>query len=732
MKNPFKKFPFVAQHDAMDCGPACLAMISQYYCKKHSLQYLRQQSYLSRDGVSMLGLSQAADTIGLDNMGLRTDINDIIKNEIYPSILFWENCHFVVLYDVKKSLFSHRRKFCLADPSAGFFNVSQEDFAQRWYCQREQGILLALEPNEKFYQLCDSNTEKIRFSQIIAKYIKPHVGTLLKLAFCMAAGSILTLALPVLAQILIDEGVSAKDINAVTLVLVAQIAIFAGATMVDILRNFLALRIGTKINVSIVSDFFRKMLRLPMGFFDTKFLGDFHQRIHDHDRIEYFLTSQSFTTFFSMVNFAIYFVVLFGYGVKILMAYLALSALSVVWSSYFMRRREIIDFLRFRSSALNQECINEMVNGIQDIKLNNLEDQKIDKWEAIQSETFGINNKALSLDQMQMTGFDFINNAKNLIVTYLAALSVIDGTLTIGGMMSISYIIGQLNSPINQMVSFFRTAQDARLSMERLSEVQTMQEEHAIQVQSANNDEKFQGIELKDVSFQYEGPSSPFALNDVSIRIPRGKTTAIVGASGSGKTTLMKLLLNFYPPTNGKIIVDGIDLQSLAPSQWRQKCGTVLQDGYIFSDSIARNITAALPIDNQKLKRAIEFASIKTLPQKENTMIGAMGNGMSGGQRQRILIARAIYKNPDYIFFDEATSALDTANENTIQKNIHKVFSGKTVVVIAHRLSTIKDADQIIVLNNGKVSEQGTHNSLLQQKGVYYNLVKNQLEMQNG
>lgn len=734
MKNLLKRTPFVAQHDTMDCGPACLAMISQYYGKCHTLQFLRDNAYLTREGVSLVGLTDAANSIGFDSAALKVTIEELDKKEIYPSILYWNASHFVVLFSITHSLLNGHRTFHIADPSVGLIDVTEENLRNSWVGDDGKGVLFVPMPTARFFEMAQEKEDSSDYRYLFS-YFTPYVKNFAKLAICLAASCILTLIFPFLTQALIDNGVTEGNTSVVTMILIAQLSVYMGSAIIEVVRNWIVLYIGARINIDIISDFFTKIMKLPFRFFDTKFTGDFYQRVQDHARIEQFLTSQTLTTLFSIASFSVFFVVLLNYDLYILCVYLSLTIVSVVWSRYFLQKREMLDYFRFKNNAQNQEAISEMIYGIQDVKLNDFEEFKIGKWRKIQIETFGVNLKTLKIDQFQLTGFEFINQVKNILVSYIAAQSVIDGNMTLGGMMTVSYIIGQMNSPVSQLVSFFRSFQDARISMRRLAEVQNMAEE-------GENSDKLspmpspRDIKLQSLSFQYEGPSSPFVLHDVNIYIPAGKMTAIVGSSGSGKTTLMRLLLKFYEPSMGSVLVEGIPLLNISPKEWRNQCGVVMQDGYIFSETIARNIaTSEESIDRNRLEEALKIANIKdyvdSLPQKENTMIGSMGNGISGGQRQRLLIARAVYKRPNYIFFDEATSSLDTENENLIQKRLKDFFKDRTVVVIAHRLSTVKNADQIIVLQEGRVVEIGSHQQLIKSNGAYYRLVKNQIELEN-
>ena len=573
-------------------------------------------------------------------------------------------------------------------------------------------------------------------------YLKPYKNQMLQLFMFLLLGTLTTLVFPVLTQKLIDDGVNKKDLSVISYILLAQLFFFFGNIIFGIFRNWIMLVVGTKINIQIISDFLKKLLKLPIKFFDTKLMGDFNQRIQDHERIEDFLTSQSLITLFSVITFSVFFGVLWYYDFRILAVYIVLTVISIAWSLYWMRKRKILDYFRFQQRSENQESIYEIINGVSEMKLNQFEDFKRREWEQIQQKLFKINIRILKLDQIQLSGFEFMNQLKNIVVTFLAASFVVKGNMTLGALLSVSYIIGQMNSPVSQLISFFRSLQDAKLSLARLNEVQNHPEEEqenqlpllSPKYMQKNGIEK--GIYFKNTSFQYEGPQSPFVLKDINLFIPEGKVTAIVGASGSGKTTLMKMLLKFYEPVSGEIFFNHLNINDISPLDLRKNCGVVMQDGFIFSDTIERNIaTNDENIDYEKLDKALKTANIKSfveeLPLGLNTKIGASGNGISGGQKQRILIARAVYKNPNFIFFDEATSALDAENEKIIHDNLQSFFKGKTVIIVAHRLSTVKNADQIIVLKHGQIVEQGNHQELVQRKADYYNLVKNQLELGN-
>ncbi|CAA7392477.1 peptidase domain-containing ABC transporter [Chryseobacterium fistulae] len=729
----------IPQHDQMGCGPACLAMISMHYGKKIGIQYLHDKSYITKEGVSLLGISDAAEKIGFKTLSAKLKSEDF-KEELFPCILHWNQNHFVVLYRIKKNWLSSKIIYKIADPGYGFISISEENFKRSWLSDKEKGVALFLTPTEYFYKLQPPKEEKISV-EFLLKYFKSYQKQLFLMFLMLLVGSGITLIFPFLTQKLIDNGVNAKNLNFITVILLAQLGLFLGSIIIEVIRNWLMLYMGTRLSITIISDFLKKLLQLPIKFFDTKMIGDFNQRIQDNERIEQFLTSQSLLTFFSMITFLVFFGVLWHYDGNILLVYISLTFISILWSFYWLKKQKILDYFKFQERSRNQESIYEIINGVTEIKLNQFEDYKRKEWENIQQKLFNINIRVLKLNQIQISGFDFLNQVKNILVTFLAATFVVNGKMTLGELLSISYIVGQMNSPVNQLVSFFRSLQDAKLSLERLNEIQNHSvEEDSEQIKLDFNSSKINGvtndIELRNVNFQYEGPKSPYVLKDINLSIPKGKITAIVGASGSGKTTLMKLLLKFYEPSEGEIFYNSMQISRLSAKSLRENCGVVMQDGFIFSDTIERNIaTGDENINVNRLQKATKIANIEefidSLPLKFNTKIGATGNGISGGQKQRILIARAVYKDPHYIFLDEATSALDAENEKIIHDNLQNFFIGKTVIVIAHRLSTVKSADQIIVLKNGEIVEQGDHKELVDNKADYYYLVKNQLELGN-
>ena len=732
---------FTPQKDQMDCGPACLSMVASAYGKKYPLEYLREHSFITREGVSVLGIKGAAKTIGLEGLAAKISIERLVNEAPLPCILHWNQNHFVVLCGIKKRVFGKGLVFKIADPGHGIVSLSEEEFKKHWLSDGKQGVALLLEPKEEFYTKKPPKEKGLSIKYLF-QYLTPYKKQLFIMFALLLLGSGATLIFPFLTQYLIDKGVNAKDLNIIGIILIAQLALFLGSITIEIIRNWIVLYVGTKLSITIISDFLKKMLKLPLKFFDTKLMGDFQQRIQDNERIENFLTSESLVTFFSIMTFTVFFGVLWYYDYKILLVYIVLTIISILWSVYWLKKRKHLDYFRFQQRSENQESIYEILNGVTELKLNQFEDYKRTEWEKIQNKLFKINIRILRLDQFQLSGFQFLNQVKNILVTFLAATYVVHGKMTLGQLLSVSYIIGQMNSPVDQLIGFFRSLQDAKLSLERLNEVQNHPEEEqdnltpllpSERASSLNRRQK-RGIKLSKIHFQYEGPKSPYVLKNVDLFIPEGKVTAIVGASGSGKTTLMKLLLKFYVPTKGSISYDGVCLETISPRSLRANCGIVMQDGYIFSDTIKRNIaTGDEQIDEKRLIKSVETANIKdfidSLPLKYNTKIGSAGNGISGGQKQRLLIARAVYKNPHYLFFDEATSALDAENEKIIHDNLQEFFKGKTVLIIAHRLSTVKNADQIIVLKKGEIIELGTHQQLVKNKAEYFHLVKNQLEL---
>lgn len=722
----------IKQYDAMDCGPACLAMISNFYGVNYSLQALREMCYITKEGVSLLGINQAAEKIGFETFSA-TLSTDQLKKMQFPCILHWNNNHFVVLEKYVENK-SNSKNWHIVDPGHGKISLSEERLIKSWL-NDEKGVALFLSPKESFYTCKNIVNNHNKSIKGFLTHLKPYKIKLLIIFFLMLFGSVISMAFPFLSQFLIDEGVVKKDVSYIELILISQISLFIGIIVIEIFRNWLMLFIGSRLGIDIISAYLLKLLKLPLKFFDSKMTGDFHQRIQDNERIEQFLTSQSLLTFFSIVTFSVFLIILGYYNFSIFLLYLFLTIISILWSNYFLKKRRVLDYYRFQQNSQNQDSIYEILNGVTEMKLNNFENFKINEWKKIQENLFNINLKILKVDQFQLSGFEFFNQLKNIFVTFLAALLIVQDKMSFGTLLSISYIIGMMNSPVNQLVSFFRSLQDAKISLERLNEVDLYPPEENEKLKKINfTNNKSYDININNLYFQYEGPKSPMVLKNINFSIPDGKITAIVGASGSGKTSLMKLLLKVYDPTKGNIYIHNENIKNISSHSLRENTGVVMQDGYIFSDSIERNIaTSDEIIDNEKLLKSIKIANleefINTLPLNTKTRIGSSGNGISGGQKQRILIARAVYKNPNYIFFDEATSALDAENEKIIHDNLQEFFKGKTVVIIAHRLSTVKNADKIIVIKKGEILEQGNHHELVIKKGEYFNLVKNQLEL---
>jgi ATP-binding cassette subfamily B protein len=729
-----KPFPFVKQKNQLDCGIACISMISKYYGKNINYTTLQESSNLSKEGVSFQNISDTLYEIGIENIVVEFDIEQLLKQSEFPCILHWNDNHFVVLYKIKKKIYSKSYDFFIADPAHDLIKINDNDFKSHWLNANNKGFVQFLDTTEEFFKMKNEN-QNVTFYNLF-NYLKPFKWDVSKIFITLIISSLLTLIFPFLTEKLVDKGINPKDMNFVALILLAQLSLFFGQTVLEIVRNRISLFIGSKININIISDFLGKLMLMPLKYFDSKMIGDLTQRIQDHKRIENFLTSQSILTIFSLINFSVFFFVLAYYNLTILFIYVSLTFLSILWVLYFQKKRKNIDYQRFNVNAENQEKTYELITGIQEIKLNNFEKYKKEQWKSIQEKLFKVSFKVLNIDQLQLSGYDFINNLKNIIVTFVVAANVIDNKLTIGAMLSISYIIGEMNSPISHLVNFFRSLQDAKLSYSRLEEINNYQdsEKHKNTNFTKEYIDLSMDIKIENLSFSYD--NSTLVLQNLNFTIPKNKTTAIVGVSGSGKTTLLKILLKYYKPNSGKITVGNHDFENFNFEYWRQFYGVVMQDGYIFSETIERNIaTSDESINYKQLQNAIEIANltsfIEQLPLGIKTPIGISGNGISGGQKQRILIARAIYKNSKYLFFDEASSNLDAENENLIMNNLNKFIKNRTAIIVAHRLSTVKNADQIIVLKNGEIAEIGNHQQLVHNKADYYNLVKNQLELGN-
>lgn len=755
----------------MDCGPACLRMVAKHYGQDISIQSLREKTQIGKDGVNLLGISEAAETIGFHTRAVKIDAFPLIQNNsVLPAILHWKQNHFVVLYKV------NNERFYVADPAIGLLTYTKEEFKKCWISfvkhGQEEGLALFLQPTEIFFnQLNNFNQNHSLFNiSRIFKYAIPHKRLFFKIFLVTLVSSLSLLALPYLTKSMMDKGIGKSDINLISLILIGQIVLLTGRLSIDFFRNRMLLYIGASINLTILSDFLQKLMKLPIAFFDSKRTGDILQRMNDHSRIESFLTNSSVNTILSIIQLVIFSVVLAVFNRYIFFIFILSSILYSLWVYFFLERRRKLDHKRFNVASVEQSAAIQLVQGMQEIKLNGVENVMRLNWEKVQKMLFNLNIDVLTVNQWQQAGAFFINEGKNLLITFLAAKSVVNGQLTLGGMIAVQYILGQLNSPIEQLLGAIQSWQNAKMSMDRLDEVHKMEDEEpdyrqlnhflprefAMKLSGGQADIQYNSelffdnfsqdsvqiapsipfeacIRFKDVSFTYPGAGNNPVLKNLTLSIPKGKTTAIVGASGSGKSTLLKLLLKFYEPDVGIIYCGGISLSEISHSFWRKNCGVVMQESFIFSDTILKNIAVGIDdIDQERLALAMKTANVhdfvQSLPLKLNTKIGAEGSGISMGQKQRILIARAVYRDPGFIFFDEATNSLDANNESIIGKNLQTFFNGKTVVVVAHRLSTVMNADQIIVLDNGEIAELGTHAALIQNRGIYFLLVKSQLE----
>ena len=791
--------PFYRQSDSMDCGPTCLRMVTKFYKRNVSLQYLRDKTQIGKEGVNLLGISEAAEMLGFRTQAVKLTLKVLLEEARLPAILHWHQNHFVVLYKTGK------KKVVIADPKDGIITLSLNDFKQFWISDsingQQEGIALLLEPSPEFYNYSreeGKQNDGIGISTIL-KYILPYKKLIFQLFLGLGMASLLQLLLPFLTQSVVDVGISSANLHFVFIILLAQLALFAGRITVEFIRSWILLHISTRINISILTDFLIKLMKLPVSFFDSKNTGDIMQRMNDHSRIESFLTGTSINALFSILNLTVFSVVLALFNLQIFFVFSIASIMYLFWVLGFLRKRRILDYKMFEVASKEQSATIQLIQGMQEIKLNGVEKPVRWAWERLQAQSFKLSIHNLNLNQWQQAGAYFINEGKNIFITFLAAKAVIEGQMSLGTMLAIQYMIGQLNSPIEQMIGFFQSWQNAKISMERLNEIHQLEDEEPyhkqlqpltpaltmriqgggsdiaalsvpndaahsffgarIQSHEASSlltsqktfmersDGKVPGIVLSNIHFKYEGAGNEPVLTDINLYIELGKTTAIVGGSGSGKTTLLKLLLKFYEPQKGEIIFYdsnihesatpfGTRLSSISHKDWRSHCGVVMQESFIFSDTIARNIAVgAEKIDINKLRQAISVANIQefidSLPLGFNTKIGAEGLGVSMGQKQRILIARAVYRNPNFIFLDEATNSLDANNESIIVDNLASFLKGKTVIVVAHRLSTVKHADQIIVLNKGRIIEKGRHKELVDLQGEYYTLVKNQLELGN-
>ncbi len=714
----------------MDCGPTCLQMIAKFYGKFFALEGLREKCRISREGVSLYGIGEAAESIGFHTLPATMPFENLVEDAPLPLIAHWNQKHFVVVYKITKT------KIYIADPAHGLVTVDYASFRKKWLSTnvngRDNGVVLFIEPTPSFYEKGNEKiTGKRMFSFLV--YLKPYRHLFVQLYIGILISTIIALIFPFLSQSLIDIGINGRNMSFVYLILMSQLALNFTSTLVEFIRGWIFLHMGTRISITIISDFLIKLLKLPFSFFDNKTIGDLLQRIGDHTKVQSFLTSSALSIIFSLIDFLIFGILLLVYNSKIFLLFIATSALSFGWNAIFLKKRKALNYKNFDQSALSANTMLQLLNGVQEVKLQNCEKKKRWEWERVQALQYKISIEGLTLSQYQQTGAVLIDRIKYLGISYLAAKSVISGEMTLGMMLSISYIVGQLGGPIGQFVGLIYSYQDAKISLDRLNEIHNKVEESSSEGDVVELPED-KPIILKNLSFSYSGRPEENVLKDINLVFPQGKRTAIVGLSGSGKSTLLKLMLKVYEPTEGEISVGETPLKSLKHSFWRGECGIVSQEGYLFSDTIANNISISddKP-DKDKLMRAVTVSNIKEfidgLPLKYNTKVGQDGNGISQGQKQRLLIARAVYKNPAYVFFDEATNSLDAHNESEILKHLDVFLEGKTVVSVAHRLSTVKNADQIIVLKKGEVVEMGNHESLIALQGEYYKLVKEQLNI---
>ena len=730
-------FPITFQHDSMQCGIACLQMICRHFGRKFSLDFLSKLCFATNEGVSLLGINDAANKLGLKTLCVKASMNELDQISL-PAILHWNQKHFVVLYKIKKG-----RKYYIADPGKGLTAYTNEEMREYWLSTNskgvEKGVVMMLEPASHFYDTKNAsgtNEKEIHSFRFLYGYVRRYYKYFGMIAVGLALGSIIQLVLPFLTQAIVDKGIKHQDLNIILLILFGQLMLTISRTFIDFLRRWILLRISMKINISLISDFFIKLLKLPMSFFDTKLMGDLMQRMNDHGRVNNFLTQNVLNIVFSLLTLIVFSVVLVIYDKFVFLVFLIGSMLYGGWIALFLKRRKVIDYELFEQQAINNNRTYEFITSMQEIKLQDCEQRKRQEWEHIQKDLFKIQQKSLRLQQQEEAGGIFINELKNIAITVMSAAAVIEGNMTLGMMLAVQYIIGQLCSPVEQLMDFFYSLQDVKISLERINEIHSMEDENGKAGLLTSIKQKSKGINIQNVIFKYNPHVLTKTIDHVDIQIPQGKVTAIVGASGSGKTTLIKLILGYYSVIEGRICIGSTNINDVNKQWWRRQCGVVMQDGVIFSESIARNIAVDdAEIDQVRLLEAAKisciFDYVMGLPLKFDTKIGRDGIGLSQGQKQRILIARAVYKNPEYIFLDEATNSLDANNERKIVENLDRFYKGKTVVIVAHRLSTVKNADQIVVIDHGKVVETGTHDTLTLKKGAYFQLVKNQLELGN-
>lgn len=722
------RYPFYQQRDSATCGPTCLKMIAKFYGKDIPLEYLLNGSYTSRSGTTLLSLSDMAESIGFRTKGVQITFERLNEVQHLPCIAQWNSNHFIVIYRVTTS------KIIIGDPAIGIITYTKEKFLHFW-CNKQmtKGVALLLETKPAFHnKKYDYRINKLNFSKILV-YLKPHKRGIIFSALTILIGATINLIFPIFMQLIVDIGIKDKDIDFVLAILLAQMSLVFGLFINRFVSNWIILNMSSRLSISLIDDFLYKLMKLPISFFDRRNIGDLLQRINDFSRIEGFLTTSVVSILMAIISFIPYSIILFGYGKLLLLTFVAGGIFYILWILFFLKKRKRLNYMQFQEMSKNQSNIIELINGMSEIKLNRFEKTKRLEWQKIQIKLFNIKIKGLSLEQFQVSGGVFIDQLKNIIISLITANAVINGEITLGIMLAVQFIVGQMNSPLSQVVNFIRDIQDTKISMERVNEI------------NIRGDEKKGGnhlrtpcvgdITIRCMDFHYNGPNSPKVIDNLSLSLKPNTITAIIGASGSGKTTLMKILLGIYEPTKGEVLLNGHSLSEYDLADWRNLSAAVMQDGYIFTDSISKNIAMCdeEEICGERVEQACKVACIddyiNSLPSRYETIIGAEGKSLSVGQKQRLLIARAIHKNAPYLFLDEATNSLDANNELQILKNLDLFYNGKTVIIIAHRLSTVKNADNIIVLSEGKLVEQGKHSSLINNRGEYYKLIKNQLEL---
>jgi ATP-binding cassette, subfamily B, bacterial len=733
------KFPFYQQLEAADCGPACLRMIAKYYGRTISLEYLQRKTEYGKLGVSVLGLTNAAESVGFKTLGAKLTFDQLIDDAPLPAVLHWDQKHFVVLTPS-----STKKKLIVADPSNGMVRLSKEEFIKHWISTEEtmtsKGVALLLETTPQFTRKEQDENTPVSGTKTGWLYLLKHLFAyktfLFQVILGLVIGSLLQLVFPYLTQSIVDTGINTGNLSFIQIILAAQLMLLFSQTAVELIRNRLLLYISTRINISLLSEFWAKLLRLPVQFFQSKHPGDILQRFGDYKRIDTFLTGTALNALFSVITLILFSIVLLHYNLFVFIIFCIGSLLYLLWIRIFLKLRRQLDYKYFNLASRENNATIQLIYGMQEIKLNNAESTFRWSWEGLQAGLFKLNFKSLSLNQYQQLGAFFITQGKNILITYIVAKSVVDGSLTLGVMLAVQYIIGQLNSPIEQLILFTQQAQDAKISLERLNEIHKEEDEEPSHKVFQQGIPEEKSIHIHNLYFTYPGAGNEPVLKNINLTIPENKVTAIVGMSGSGKSTLIKLLLRFYENYTGEITIGNASFKTISPGFWRSISGAVMQDSFIFNDNIRKNITVNDgKIDEEELVEACKTANIldfiESLPLGFYTKLGAEGTSISGGQKQRLSIARAVYKNPQFLFFDEATNSLDANNEKVILENLTRFFKNRTVLVVAHRLSTVKNADKIIVMESGTIVEEGTHDELTMRKGKYYELVKNQLELGN-